>query len=271
MPDVPESRYADIPSEAMSRSVAGTMAVSAAGQAAPVVPGLPVAAAHADEAGGDGSEGLRPGRRWPRGRPARPRRPRAAPSRRVGGAAAGWTQAACRIRAAPPRTTSTIGLAPTSGHCTKAATTTSCGTSSSRRTPGPSYGYFLAPTTANPEGLTTVAEQGDMGNSKNHMILLQIEEIRPPRSGGHPPGAQAKQAGRELAIDPRPVATSARPEGGYRTPYGVVSARWTRRNGRFRLRVELPPNTTAEIRMPFGDHPTHVAGPGRHTFTSFDL
>ncbi|WP_327348030.1 hypothetical protein [Streptomyces europaeiscabiei] len=51
----------------------------------------------------------------------------------------------------------------------------------------------------------------------------------------------------------------------------MVCARWTRRNGRFRLRVELAPNTTAEIRMPFGDHSTHVAGSGRHTFTTPDL
>lgn len=40
----------------------------------------------------------------------------------------------------------------------------------------PGYGSFMAPTTANPHGPTTVPEQWDMGNSKNHMILLQIDE-----------------------------------------------------------------------------------------------
>ncbi|WP_281734191.1 alpha-L-rhamnosidase C-terminal domain-containing protein [Streptomyces scabiei] len=133
----------------------------------------------------------------------------------------------------------------------------------------PGYGYFMAPTTANPQGLTTVPEDWDMGNSKNHMILLQIEEwfhsgvvgIRQARGG----------AGyRELVVDPRPVGDLTRAEGGYRTPYGVVSVRWTRRDGRFRLHVELPPNTTAEIRMPTGDRATHVVGSGRHTFTSRD-
>ncbi|MCT9137599.1 glycoside hydrolase family 78 protein [Streptomyces violarus] len=151
----------------------------------------------------------------------------------------------------------------------------------------PSYGYFMAPTTANPDGLTTIPEQWDMGNSKNHMILLQIEEwfhtglvgIRQPRG---------KAGYRELVIDPRPVGGITHAEGSYRTPYGVVSARWTRENGRFRLDIELPPNTTAEVRVPAdgrtaqvagdgaefegvqGDRATYTVASGRHTFTSRD-
>ncbi|WP_405741978.1 glycoside hydrolase family 78 protein [Streptomyces sp. NBC_00028] len=115
----------------------------------------------------------------------------------------------------------------------------------------PSYGYFMRPTTANPGGLTTHPEQWDMGNSKNHMILLQIEEwfhsglagIRRPRGG---------VAYRELVVDPRPVGTLTHVAGSYRTPYGEVSSEWTRTDGVFRLRVEVPPNTTAEIRVPTG-------------------
>ncbi|MEV0221355.1 family 78 glycoside hydrolase catalytic domain [Streptomyces sp. NPDC050704] len=149
----------------------------------------------------------------------------------------------------------------------------------------PGYGYFLAPTTANPDGLTTVPEEWGLGNSKNHMILLQIEEWfhsglvgirRAPGTAGY----------RELVIDPRPVGDLTHAAGSYRTPYGVVSARWTRKNGRFRLDVELPPNTTAEVRVPTGGRTPQVAGDGavfkglrgdraayhvgsgRHTFTS---
>ena len=40
----------------------------------------------------------------------------------------------------------------------------------------PSYGFFMAPTTANPGGLTTIPEYWDMHDSKNHMILSQIDE-----------------------------------------------------------------------------------------------
>ncbi|WP_327434487.1 family 78 glycoside hydrolase catalytic domain [Streptomyces sp. NBC_01236] len=149
----------------------------------------------------------------------------------------------------------------------------------------PSYGYLMAPTTANPGGLTTVPEQWDMGNSKNHMILLQIEEwfhsglagIRQPRG---------KAGYRELVIDPRPVGGLTHVEGSYRTPQGLVSTRWTREDGKFRLDVEIPPNTTAEVRVPSGGHAVQVAGDGaefqgvqgdratyvvasgRHTFTT---
>ena len=40
----------------------------------------------------------------------------------------------------------------------------------------PSYGFFLQPTNANPEGFTTIGEQWNRGASRNHMILAQIEE-----------------------------------------------------------------------------------------------
>ncbi|WP_105974273.1 family 78 glycoside hydrolase catalytic domain [Streptomyces geranii] len=133
----------------------------------------------------------------------------------------------------------------------------------------PSYGYFMAPTTANPGGLTTIPEQWDMGNSKNHMILLQIEEWFHSGLVGIRQ-ARGKAGYRELVIDPRPVGDLTRAEGSYRTPYGVVRARWTRADGRFRLRVELPANTTAEIRLPTGGGATHVVGSGQHTFTTHD-
>ncbi|MFE8958604.1 family 78 glycoside hydrolase catalytic domain [Streptomyces iakyrus] len=125
----------------------------------------------------------------------------------------------------------------------------------------PGYGYFMTPTPANPHGLTTVPEQWDMGNSKNHMILLQIEEWfhsglvgirRAPGTAGY----------RELLIDPRPVGGLTRAEGSYHTPYGVVSVRWLREKGRFRLDVELPPNTTAQGRVPTGGRKAQVSGDG---------
>ncbi|WP_405892214.1 glycoside hydrolase family 78 protein [Streptomyces sp. NBC_00104] len=134
----------------------------------------------------------------------------------------------------------------------------------------PGYGHFMAPTTSHPEGLTTIPEQWDMGNSKNHMILLQIEEWFHSGVVGIRQ-ARGRAGYRELVIDPRPVGDLTHAEGSYRTPYGVVSARWTREKNRFRLHVELPPNATAEIRLPTGDRATHVVGSGQHTFTTRDL
>ena len=40
----------------------------------------------------------------------------------------------------------------------------------------PSYGFFLQPTTTNPDGFTTIGERWNRGTSRNHMILAQIEE-----------------------------------------------------------------------------------------------
>jgi alpha-L-rhamnosidase len=83
------------------------------------------------------------------------------------------------------------------------------------------------------------------------MILAQIEEwfhtglagIRQPRgSVGY----------RQLVIDPRVVGDLTEVEGSYQTPYGEVESEWTLRNGTFRLEVEVPPNTTAEVRVPTG-------------------
>lgn len=109
----------------------------------------------------------------------------------------------------------------------------------------------MAPTTANPEGLTTIPEQWDMGNSKNHVILLQIEEwfhsalvgIRQaPGSAGY----------RELVIDPHVIGDLTHAEGSYRTPYGEAKSKWTLKRSTFRLTVTVPPNTTAEVRLPKG-------------------
>jgi alpha-L-rhamnosidase len=125
----------------------------------------------------------------------------------------------------------------------------------------PSYGFVMAPTTANPEGLTTIPEFWDLHDSKNHMILLQIEEwfhagllgIRQaPGSVGY----------RRLVIDPRIAGDLTRVEGRYQTPQGEVVVGWVRRDGTFVLKLEVPPNTTAEVRVPTGGTAAHVASTG---------
>jgi alpha-L-rhamnosidase len=113
----------------------------------------------------------------------------------------------------------------------------------------PSYGFFMAPTTENPGGLTTLPEQWDMGNSKNHMILSQIEEWFHSGLAGIRQ-ARGSVGYRRLIIDPRIVGDLTHVDGSYETPYGTVASAWTRRHGIFRLTVEVPPNTTAEVRVP---------------------
>ena len=125
----------------------------------------------------------------------------------------------------------------------------------------PSYGFFLAATTANPQGLTTMPEFWDLHDSKNHMILLQIEEWFHAGLAGirQAPGSAGY---RKLVIDPRVVGDLTHVKGSYQTPHGEVASEWTRRDGTFRLRVDVPPNTTAEVRIPTGGCEAHVTPDG---------
>ena len=115
----------------------------------------------------------------------------------------------------------------------------------------PSYGFFMAPTIENPEGLTTVPERWTINDSKNHMILLQIDEWFTSGLAGirQAPGSVGY---RRLVIDPRVVGDLTHVEGSYETQYGEVASEWIRKHGTFRLEVEVPPNTTAEVHVPTG-------------------
>lgn len=113
----------------------------------------------------------------------------------------------------------------------------------------PSYGFFMAPTVANPNGLTTMGERWNLGDSKNHMILAQIEEWF------HSGLAGIREAGgsiayRSLVIEPKVVGDLTFVKGSYQTPQGLARAEWTKAPGRFTLMVVVPANTTAEIRVP---------------------
>ncbi len=121
----------------------------------------------------------------------------------------------------------------------------------------PSYGFFLEPTTANPGGMTTIGERWNRGDSKNHMILAQIEEwFHADLAGIRAAGGST--AYRELVIRPKVVGDLTFVAGSYRAAHGLVRSAWTRADGRFTLKVLIPPNTTAEVSVPtLGGH----AGP----------
>jgi alpha-L-rhamnosidase len=125
----------------------------------------------------------------------------------------------------------------------------------------PSYGFFMAPTTENPNGLTTIPERWTIRDSKNHMILLQIEEWFHSGLAGikQAPGSVGY---RTLVIDPRVVGDLTHVEGSYQTPYGEVESEWRRNYGTFRLDVVVPPNTTAEVRLPTGGRKAQHAPKG---------
>jgi len=116
----------------------------------------------------------------------------------------------------------------------------------------PSYGFVTASTPANPGGLTTMPERWTLGDSKNHMILAQIEEWFHAGLAGirQAPGSVAY---RSLVIQPKVVGDLTFVRGGYQTPQGLARSEWTKAGSRFTLRVEVPANTTAEVWVPARD------------------
>jgi alpha-L-rhamnosidase len=137
-----------------------------------------------------------------------------------------------------------------------------------QRNEQPSYGYFMESTPANPGGMTTMGERWNRGDSKNHMILAQIEEWFHTGLAGIREAA-GSTAYRALVIQPKVVGDLTFVKGSYRTPHGLARSEWTRDDRRLRLSVQVPANTTAEIWVP---NPTGrpVAAPPRATFLRVD-
>ena len=149
----------------------------------------------------------------------------------------------------------------------------------------PGYGYFMESTTANPGGMTTLGERWNRGDSKNHMILAQIEEWFQAHLAGIRPAGGSVAYGK-LVFQPKPVGDLRYVRGGYRTPQGLAGSSWTRSGRTFRLDITVPPNTTAEVRVPTGggkvvrkparaaferadgDHAVYSVPSGRFTFTA---
>jgi alpha-L-rhamnosidase len=129
----------------------------------------------------------------------------------------------------------------------------------------PSYGYFMAPTPANPGGMTTMGERWNRGDSKNHMILAQIEEWFQAGLGGIRPGETAYGS---LVIQPKPVGDLSYVRSSYETPQGTARSSWARTDDRFTLTVTVPANTTAEVWLPAGDGTAEA--PPRATFRRVD-
>jgi alpha-L-rhamnosidase len=132
----------------------------------------------------------------------------------------------------------------------------------------PSYGHFMRPTVANPNGMTTIGERWNRGDSKNHMILAQIEEWFHTGLAGIR-AADGSTAYRDLVIQPKPVGDLTSVKGSYSTPHGVARSEWTKTDRWFKLTVEVPANTTAEVWVPASGRRPAVA-PDRAKFLRLD-
>ncbi|SCF06023.1 alpha-L-rhamnosidase [Micromonospora coriariae] len=132
----------------------------------------------------------------------------------------------------------------------------------------PSYGFFMEPTVANPNGMTTIGERWNRGDSKNHMILAQIEEWFQGSLAGIRE-ADDSTAYRRLVIQPKMVGDLTSVKGSYQTPHGVARSEWSTSDRGFKLTVDVPTNTSAEVRVPAGGRPL-AAPPHRAMFLRVD-
>lgn len=123
----------------------------------------------------------------------------------------------------------------------------------------PSFGYWIE------QGSTTLWESwdGNPRHSRNH----------PMWGGGlawfyrHLGGLKPLEAGyRTFEVAPKIPKGLDHLRYSLNSVYGEIEVVWRIENGTFSLDCKVPVGTTAKIKLPFGDHSTITAKPGRHTF-----
>ncbi|MEV0823153.1 family 78 glycoside hydrolase catalytic domain [Nonomuraea rubra] len=122
----------------------------------------------------------------------------------------------------------------------------------------PSYGYQVR------HGATALTEAWDgptRGLSQNHYMLGAIDAWFYRGLGGI--GQAAGSRGfRRLLIAPAAPGDLESVRAATRTPYGQVGVAWQRSGGEFALEVEVPPGSTAEVRLPDLGLTRHAAPEG---------
>ncbi|GAA4798925.1 family 78 glycoside hydrolase catalytic domain [Streptomyces ziwulingensis] len=124
------------------------------------------------------------------------------------------------------------------------------------QTTSPSYGYQVE------AGNTTLGESwdGGPGQSQNHFMLGAIDSWFTTRVAGLDQTADSIGYS-ELLVDPAVEGDLTSASGSYRTPFGTARTSWERDGGRFRLTVDVPAGSTAEIHVPTdGSRPTAASG-----------
>ncbi|MEU1304850.1 family 78 glycoside hydrolase catalytic domain [Streptomyces shenzhenensis] len=113
------------------------------------------------------------------------------------------------------------------------------------QTTSPSYGYQVR------AGNTTLGESwdGGPGQSQNHFMLGAIDGWFIGRVAGIAQTADSVGYAK-LLIDPAVEGDMTSASGSYTTPYGVARTEWRRESGRFRLTVDVPAGSTAEVHVP---------------------
>lgn len=109
----------------------------------------------------------------------------------------------------------------------------------------PGYGFQIK------FGLTTLTEQWDprKGNSWNHFMMGQIEEWFYKSLVGIVPDAE-NPGFKHFFIQPEVVGDMTFAKAEYQSIYGKIASAWEKKGGKLMLKVEIPANTTATVKLP---------------------
>lgn len=103
-------------------------------------------------------------------------------------------------------------------------------------------------------------------HSQNHFMLGHAEEWFYRYLAGIDFDL-AREPGRRIVLRPTPVGDITAANATCHTPLGTIASRWKIENGTFLYDAEIPPNTTAELRLssPAGVTIRQIRS-GRHHF-----
>ncbi|MEN2398997.1 glycoside hydrolase family 78 protein [Flavobacterium sp. MC2016-06] len=109
----------------------------------------------------------------------------------------------------------------------------------------PGYGFQIK------FGLTTLTEQWDprKGNSWNHFMMGQIEEWFYQSLAGIV-SDDANPGFKHFFIQPEVVGDMTFVKASYNSIYGKIVSSWEKKDGKLILKVEIPANTSATIKLP---------------------
>ena len=131
------------------------------------------------------------------------------------------------------------------------------------RTDVPGYGYQLA------KGATALTESWSALPvvSNNHFMLGHLMEWFYAGLCGLKT-EKGSVAFKQIRIAPQVTGDITNASARYESPYGLVSVNWERNGKQFRMRVVIPPNTTATIELPANNkYKTPVkTGSGEHVY-----
>ena len=112
----------------------------------------------------------------------------------------------------------------------------------------PGYGFQLK------KGATSLTESWPALEevSNNHLMLGHIMEWFYTGLGGISQ-EESSIAYKQITIHPDMVGDMTKTKAEYQSPYGLISTEWTKKDGKFALKISIPTNTTAKVYLPEKD------------------